>query len=92
LFCGSRLKSNLSPTEIFHRKISPLRHTPRSPYSRERDQILILQEAVWAPVPVLTGTEHLAFTGILFPHEDDNDDDNNNTIIIIIIIIIKPEK
>jgi hypothetical protein len=59
------LKSNMSPTEIFHRKISPLCHIPRSPYPRERDPVLILQEAVWAPGRLLTGTKHLASTGIL---------------------------
>jgi hypothetical protein len=36
----------------------------RSIYSRERDPVLIVQEAGWAPGPVWTGAENLAPTGI----------------------------
>jgi len=32
-----------------------------------RDQVLIVQEAGWAPGPVWTGAENLAPTGIRFP-------------------------
>ena len=36
--------------------------TPRPLYPRERDPVRIVQEAGWAPGPVWTGTENLAFT------------------------------
>jgi len=63
---------------------------------------------VWAPGPVLTRTEHLVFTGILFPDRparskslhrlyhpgphDDVNDDDDDNNNSTIIIIIKPEK
>jgi len=41
--------------------------TPRPLYPRERDSVPIVQEAGWAPGPVWTGAENLAFTGIRSP-------------------------
>ena len=41
--------------------------TPQPLYPRERDPVPILQEAGWAPEPVWTGAENLAFTGIRSP-------------------------
>jgi hypothetical protein len=38
--------------------------TFRPLYPREREPVLIVQEAGWAPGPVWTGTENLAPTGI----------------------------
>ena len=38
--------------------------TPRPLYPRERDPVLIAQEAGWAPGPAWTGAEHLAPTGV----------------------------
>jgi hypothetical protein len=41
--------------------------TPRQLYSQERDPVLIVQEAGWAPGPVWTGAENLSPTGIRSP-------------------------
>ena len=41
--------------------------TPRPLYPRERDPVLTVQEAGWAPGPVGTGGENLALTGIGSP-------------------------
>ena len=42
--------------------------TPWPLYTRERDPVpIIVQEAGWAPGPVLTGAENLATTGIRTP-------------------------
>jgi hypothetical protein len=38
--------------------------TPRPLYTRERETVLIVQEAGWAPGPVWTGAENLVPTGI----------------------------
>jgi hypothetical protein len=37
---------------------------PRPLYPREKDLLPIVEEAGWAPVPVRTGAENLAPTGI----------------------------
>jgi hypothetical protein len=36
-------------------------------YPRERDPVLIIQEAGWAPGPVSMGVENLVLTGIQSP-------------------------
>jgi hypothetical protein len=41
--------------------------TPKRLYPRERDRVPIVQKAGWAPEPVWTGTEILAFTAIRTP-------------------------
>ena len=41
--------------------------TPRPLYPRDRDPVLIVQEAGWAPGPVATGAENLAPTAIRSP-------------------------
>ena len=40
---------------------------PRPLFTPGKDTEPIVQEAEWAPVPVWTGTENLASTGILSP-------------------------
>ena len=42
--------------------------TPRPFYTRERDPVLIVEEAGCAPGPVWTGVEYLASTGIWTPN------------------------
>ena len=42
--------------------------TPRPLYPRDRDPVSIAQEAVWAPGPVWTSAENLAFTGTQTVH------------------------
>ena len=46
--------------------VSGQRHAPAALYSQVRP-VLIVQEDVWAPGPVRTGAENLAFTGIPSP-------------------------
>ena len=41
--------------------------TPRPLHPRERDPVLIVQEAGWAPGPIWTSAENLDPTGIRFP-------------------------
>jgi len=41
--------------------------TTRPLFTPGKDPVTIVQEAVWAPVPVWTGSENLAPTGIRFP-------------------------
>ena len=41
--------------------------TPRPLFTPGKDPVPIVQEAVWAPGPVWTGAENLAFTGIPSP-------------------------
>ena len=42
--------------------------TPRPLHHRERESVLIIQMAWWAPGPVWTGAENLALSGIGFPY------------------------
>jgi len=44
--------------------------TTRLLYSRERDPVTIVQEAVWAPDPLWTGAECLVHTGIRLTVQD----------------------
>ena len=41
--------------------------TPRPNFPWERDPVVILQQAGWAPGPVWTDAENLAHTGIRYP-------------------------
>ena len=41
--------------------------TPRPYFSRERDPVVIVQQAGWVPGPVWTDAENLAHTGIRYP-------------------------
>ena len=42
--------------------------TPRPLYPRQRNPVLIVQEAMWAPGPVWTSAGNLALTGIRSPN------------------------
>jgi hypothetical protein len=41
--------------------------TPRPLFTPGKDPVPVVQEAGWAPGPVWTGAENLAYTGIRFP-------------------------
>ena len=41
--------------------------TPRPLFTPGKDPVPIVQEAVWAPGPLWTGTKYLALTGIRSP-------------------------